>query len=136
MLALIKLYNGQEVIGNVKEEQDNKVVLEDPMQINYRLVATQPMPTVSVSRYMPFSMNKIFSFDKKDLLHIDQPRKAMAEYYLHALNNYRQVIDENVEQELLHASGNDYDEGEPDEQDMSDAYKALLERIDIKGPVN
>ena len=136
MLALIKLYNGQEVIGNVKEEQDNKVVLEDPMQINYRLVATQPMPTVSVSRYMPFSMDKIFSFDKKDLLHIAQPRKAMEEYYLHALNNYRQVIDENVEQELLYASGNSYDEGEPNDEDMSDAYKALLERIDIKGPVN
>lgn len=136
MLALLKLYNGQEVIGNVKEEQDNKVVLEDPMQINYRLVATQPMPTVSVSRYMPFSMDKIFSFDKKDLLHIAQPRKAMAEYYLHALNNYRQVIDENVEQELLYASGNHCDQGEPDEQDMSDAYRDLLERIDIKGPVN
>ena len=124
------------MIGNVKEEQDNKVVLEDPMQINYRLVATQPMPTVSVSRYMPFSMDKIFSFDKKDLLHIAQPRKAMAEYYLHALNNYRQVIDENVEQELLYASGNHCDQGEPDEQDMSDAYRDLLERIDIKGPVN
>ena len=135
MLALIKLYNGQEVIGNVKDDQDNKVVLEDPMQINYRLVATQPMPTVSVSRYMPFSMDKIFAFETKDLLHIAQPRKAMAEYYLHALNNYREVIDENVEQELLYASGND-DDGDPDEQDMSDAYKALLERIDIKGPVN
>ena len=78
-------------------------------------------------------MDKIFAFEKKDLLHIAQPRKAMAEYYLHALNNYREVIDENVEQELLYASGNDDD---PDEQDMSDAYKALLERIDIKGPVN
>jgi hypothetical protein len=135
MIALIKLYNGQEVIGSVKDDQDNKVILEDPMQINYRLVATQPMPTVSVSRYMPFSMDKIFAFEKKDLLHIAQPRKAMADYYLHALNNYREVIDENVEQELLYASGND-DEGDPDDQDMSDAYKALLERIDIKGPVN
>lgn len=131
MLALIKLYNGQEVIGNVKEELKTKITLEDPLQINYRLVATQPMPTVSVSRYMPFSNQQVFTFDKKDLLHIAEPRVAMAEYYKHALYNYKEVIDESVEQELLQAVG----EGEEGE-DITDAYRALLERMNFKGPLN
>ncbi len=135
MLALIKLRNGQEVIGNVKEDFDNKVSIEDPLQINYRLVATQPMPTVSVSRYMPFAVEKVFTFDKKDLLHIVEPKPAMADYYKHALRNYKQVIDKNVEEELIGATRppEGYDsEG----NEINDAYQALLERLNYKGPLN
>lgn len=136
MLALIKLQNGQEVIGNVKEELKTKITLEDPLQINYRLIATQPMPTVSVSRYMPFSAEQVFTFDKKDLLHIAQPRPAMADYYKHALYNYKQAIDDSVEQELLHAVGADREYDEEDGDEITDAYRALLERMNFKGPLN
>lgn len=134
MLALIKLQNGVEVIGNVKEDQKTTITLEDPLQINYRLVATQPMPTVSVSRYMPFSANHVFTFSKKDLLHIVEPRPAMSEYYTHALHNYRNMIDENVEQELLHAAGAERQLDDGDE--ITEAYQALLERMNFKGPLN
>ena len=65
MLALIKLYNGQEVIGNVKDDQDNKVVLEDPMQINYRLVATQPMPTVSIDLVSLYTSDLDYLLDEE-----------------------------------------------------------------------
>jgi hypothetical protein len=137
MLALIKLQNGQELIGNVKEEQDATVTLEDPLQINYRLVSTQPMPTVSVSRYMPFSSEKVFAFDKKDLLHISKPKSAMADYYKHALNNYKLVIDKNVEDELRYATKAPDDDGdEEDGDEITEAYKALLERMNFKGPLN
>jgi len=134
MLALIKLQNGQEMIGNVLEESVAKITVEDPLQINYRLVATQPMPTVSVSRYMPFSNDTVFTFDKLDLLHVVEPKKAMAEYYKNALINYKEVIDDSVEQELMSASASDEFEGSEDE--MNDAYSALLERINLKGPLN
>lgn len=134
MLALIKLCNGQEVIGSIKEDFDDRVSLEDPLQINYRLVATQPMPTVSVSRYMPFAINQVFTFDKKDLLHIVEPKPAMVDYYKHALNNYKHVIDKNVEEELIGATKPPEGYGEGDE--ISDAYQALLERLNHKGPLN
>lgn len=134
MLALIKLQNGVEVIGNVKEDQKTTITLEDPLQINYRLVATQPMPTVSVSRYMPFSAQHTFVFNKKDLLHIVEPRPAMGEYYTHALRNYKSVIDETVEHELLQAasSENTMDDGD----EITEAYQALLDRMNFKGPLN
>lgn len=134
MLALIKLCNGQEVIGSIKEDFDDRVSLEDPLQINYRLVATQPMPTVSVSRYMPFATNQVFTFDKKDLLHIVEPKPAMVDYYKHALNNYKHVIDKNVEEELIGATKPPEGYGEGDE--INDAYQALLERLNHKGPLN
>lgn len=137
MLALIKLNNGVEVIGNVKEELKTTITLEDPLQINYRLVATQPMPTVSVSRYMPFSATQIFTFNKKDLLHVVEPRTAMGEYYTHALYNYKNLIDDNVEQELLHAVGAEKSlESDLDGDEITDAYRALLERMNHKGPLN
>ena len=98
MLAFLKLQNGTEVIGNIRDDEETKMVLEDPMQINYRLVSTQPMPTVSISRYMPFALEKRFVFEKKDLLHIAKPKQAMVEYYNHALKNYREMIDKNVEE--------------------------------------
>ena len=135
MLALIKLQNGQELIGNMKEEQEATVTLEDPLQINYRLIATQPMPTVSVSRYMPFASEKVFAFDKKDLLHVSKPKSAMAEYYKHALNNYKKVIDRNVDEELRYAATSPDDE-EDDGDEITEAYKALLERMNFKGPLN
>jgi hypothetical protein len=135
MLALIKLQNGQELIGNMKEEQEATVTLEDPLQINYRLIATQPMPTVSVSRYMPFASEKVFAFDKKDLLHVSKPKSAMAEYYKHALNNYKKVIDRNVDEELRYAATSPDDE-EDDSDEITEAYKALLERMNFKGPLN
>jgi hypothetical protein len=135
MLALLKLQNGTEVIGNVREEEETKVVLEDPLQINYRLISTQPMPTVSVSRYMPFASEKIITFEKKNLLHVVKPKQAMIEYYNHALNNYKVVIDKNIEEELIGAtrSRQEYNEYE---EDISESYKALLERLNFKGPLN
>ena len=134
MLALIKLNNGQEVIGSVKGNSPASITLEDPLQINYRLVATQPMPTVSVSRYMPFSSDAVFTFRKEDLMHVVEPKPAMAEYYVNALQNYKTIIDGNIEEELLLAAGSEKEMQEDEEP--TDAYKALLERINFKGPLN
>jgi hypothetical protein len=136
MLALIKLQNGTEVIGNVIENMEQYLAIEDPMQINYRLVPSSPMPTVSVSRYMPFSGEQIITFAKKDMLHMVEPRKTMADYYKHALTNYRMSIDKNVDEELKEATREPIDLEDASEEDVNDAYKALLERINLKGPLN
>ena len=132
MLAFLKLQNGTEVIGNIRDDEETKMVLEDPMQINYRLVSTQPMPTVSISRYMPFALEKRFVFEKKDLLHIAKPKQAMVEYYNHALKNYREMIDKNVEEELINATKNRFDFDKEEE----DTYQALLEKLNYKGRLN
>ena len=132
MLAFLKLQNGTEVIGNIRDDEETKMVLEDPMQINYRLVSTQPMPTVSISRYMPFALEKRFVFEKKDLLHIVKPKQAMVEYYNHALKNYREMIDKYVEEELINATKNRFDFGKEEE----DTYQALLEKLNYKGRLN
>lgn len=140
MLALIKLKNGIEVIGNVIENLGGAVIIEDPLQINYRLTQTNPMPTISVSRYMPFSVETTHTFDTIDVMHVTTPKQSMAEYYKHALTEYKQAIDQNVDDELREATrvGQELDEfnGIGAYEDMEDTYKALLERINFKGPPN
>ena len=90
------------------------------------------MPTVSISRYMPFALEKRFVFEKKDLLHIAKPKQAMVEYYNHALKNYREMIDKNVEEELINATKNRFDFGKEEEE----TYQALLEKLNYKGRLN
>ena len=140
MLALIKLKNGTEVIGNVIENLGGAVIVEDPLQINYRLTATQPILMVSISRYLPFSIETTHTFDILDVMHVTTPKQSMAEYYKHALMEYKEAIDKNVDEELREATriGQELDEfnGIGAEEDMEDTYKALLERINFKGPPN
>lgn len=134
MLVLIKLKNGIEIIGKVVEDLGGSVVVEDPLQINYRLTAAQPMPTISISRYMPFSVETVYTFDAIDVMHTSSPKKSMTAYYKHALQNYKDSIDDSVDNDLLEATrlGGDLDVLE----DSNDAYRSLLERINFKGPLN
>ena len=142
MLALIKLQNGAEMVGDVKEEQTAAIVVEDPLLINYKMVASQPMPSVSISRYMPFANQCVFTFNKTDLLHVVEPSLAMVRYYNNALMHYKEEIDDNIERELIEAVEEDEEDlprkpmSEMDQEELDDAYKTLLERINLKGPMN
>lgn len=138
MLTLLKLKNGIEVIGNVIENLGGALIMEDPLQINYRLTSTQPMPTISISRYMPFAIETNYTFDIADIMHVTKPKESMAAYYKHALHNYKNEIDEHVDAELREATrlGQELDGLEESEEDLNNTYRALLERINFKGPMN
>jgi hypothetical protein len=69
-------------------------------------------------------------------LHVSAPKAAMVDYYVHALNNYREQIDGVVEDELIGASKHPDEMDEMDKEQMNEAYKALLERMNLKGPLN
>ena len=131
MLTILKLNNGNEVIGTVEGCDEYCVILRDPMHINYRLTAVQPTPMVSVTRYMPFSEdNTIFKFDRSVILHEAKPRKSMEEYYEYALNTHYENIDGIIDTELLNAvkgrKSNDIDQ----------AYRELLEHVHFDGVLN
>lgn len=142
MLSIIKLQNGTEVVGDVCEQTNTHLTLKDPLQINYRLVTSQPMPIVSVSRYMPFVKDDKFVFDKSQIMHISEPREAMCSYYSNALRNYKSVVEKVVDKELLSAA-NLYDVNTnaraPEltaDDDLTDMQAAIIERLSFKGQLN
>lgn len=131
-LSLIKLINGTEIIGEVQKTTVG-LKITDPLQINYKFVSFQPMPTVGVSRYMPFAANPTFTFTLDQIVHVVDPSTAMAEYYAHALNNYREDIDAHIEEELMGVVGRSSLRKAANKDDL---YKALLERMEPEGPAN
>jgi len=132
MINLLMLSNGQEIIGEVAV-RENKIALTDPLQINYRAIPNQPMPMVSISRYMPFALKSIIEIDKKDVITMAEPCQPMIDYYTHSLSHYRSTIDENVHEELSAAARH------MSNQDISTAeeeYYETLENFKYNGPVN
>ena len=131
-LALIKLTNGIEIVGDVQKTTVGLKVT-DPLQINYKFVSFQPMPTVGVSRYMPFAATPVFSFTLDQIVHVVEPTPAMVEYYAHALNNYREDIDGHIEEELMGVVGRSSIKKSTNKDEL---YKALLDRMEPDGPLN
>jgi hypothetical protein len=131
-LALIKLTNGTELVGDVQKTTVGLKVT-DPLQINYKFVSFQPMPTVGVSRYMPFAATPVFSFTLDQIVHVVDPTPAMVQYYAHALGNYRDDIDGHIEDELMRVVGKTSIKKSSNKEDL---YTALLDRMEPEGPLN
>jgi hypothetical protein len=131
-LSLVKLNSGTELIGEATIIK-GMVQITDPLQINYKFVSFQPMPTVSVSRYMPFAATPAFSFELDQVSHIVEPKASMIEYYQHALDNYRDNIDGIIDDELMGVVGRSEIRKSRTTEEL---YAALLERLEPEGPPN
>jgi hypothetical protein len=132
MIVILKLKNGIEVIGTVVSADARGWDVANPFIINYRFVAGHPMPTISVSRYIPFAADHQHKFSKQDVMHHTTPSKAFASYYQKSLEYCEQHIDKNVDEDL-----NDIADRTPaSDEDMSSVYKSILERTQFDGPLN
>jgi len=132
MIALLKLKNGIEVIGTVNTKARDYCVMDDPFIINYRFVSGQPMPTISLSRYVPFAATHSHSFMNEDVMHYVTPSEALELYYQQALEYCKEVVDKSVDEELLGAAARKHGSG----NDLLDVYTAILERTNYQGPLN
>lgn len=132
-LALLKLQNGTEILGDVVTYDDHKIEVRDPLQINYKFLSFQPMPAISVSRYMPFSSDDVFPFSLDDVVHVVTPKPAVVEYYQYALKNYQENIDPMIDMELSSVVDKPIRAKSPSE----DMYKKILESAENDGgPLN
>lgn len=105
-VSLIKLKNGTEVVGHVNKLTNSSIELLDPMQINYKQAEVSGLPVVSFTKYCPFSTEEIFKFDMEHVLHVTTIKKAAEDYYLEALEFYKNVSSKHLEKELMEAKNN------------------------------
>lgn len=134
-LSLIKLSNGTELLGETRKTAAGIQVI-DPLQINYKFVSFQPMPTVSVSRYMPFAREPMFTFMADQIIHVVEPREAVVEYYYSSLAMYKQMIDQHIDEELHGVVERSESKSKQPPKDMDELYSKLLERMEVDGPAN
>lgn len=127
------LSTGQEIIGEMEAHVDSKIMMRDVLQVNYRALENQPMPMVSVSRYMPFAAEPIFEFQIRDVVNMCTPSKPMQEYYIHSLSHYRSTIDANVDKEMSSAARYMSNRDIPTAQEN---YDDMLKHITFKGLPN
>jgi len=134
MIYLLKLKNGTEVIGSANEAEISKTGIEltDPFQINYRFVSGQPMPTISVSRYIPFAAEPVHFFRTEDISHATSPSASFIEYYLSSLDYVKETIDKGVDEDLHSIA----EKSRAEKHDISDIYMSILERTQQDGPLN
>ena len=129
-MLLIKLYNGTEVLGEIIECDDEVMRIQDPFQVNYKHLSFQPMPAMSISRYMPFAGDNVFTFDTGDIMHIMPPKQAVIDYYEYALRNFQENIDPIVESELQSVVDRP---AKVQGGAKEDVYKAILDRAENDG---
>lgn len=131
-IKLVKLINGTEIMGKVVPNSKSGVTLDDPIQINYRNVDA-PMPVVSVTRYLQFANRRRSHFEARHILQVTSIIEGMERFYLYSLNNFQTTVDKVVDRELASAV---FRGDKATEEDKTDMYKALLERITTDSPLN
>lgn len=124
-ISLIKLKNGIEVVGYLKKVNNNEVVLEEPMQIQYKHPDNQGLPVISFMKYCPFSSETIFQFDMDTVLHVTPVRKSAEQYYIQALDHYKNFFQKRLDKELEQAS----ETGKPENEFM----QSFLKKVKIDG---
>lgn len=102
-IAVIKLVNGTEIVGNVLGE-GSTVTVEDPLQINYRQKTNGGLPSVSLHRFNPFSLNNVYTFLTNEVLSVDPPVPGMVKYYEVSIKTIRSQVDSLINEELLDAA--------------------------------
>ena len=102
-IAVIKLVNGTEIVGNIINK-DNTVTIEDPLQINYRQKTNGGLPSVSLHRFNPFSINNIYTVLPREVLSVDTPLPGMVKYYEVSIKTIRDQVDSLINEELLDAA--------------------------------
>jgi len=124
-ISLIKLTNGTEIIGDLIKA-DEKILLNDPMQINYKQNEHSSLPSISFTRYCPFSTENMFQFDKSLVLHVTPIKKAVEDFYIQTLIEYKNTAEKFLENEFVQATSK---MSSPEEA----MYSNFLKKVRIDG---
>lgn len=132
MIALIKLTNGTEIIGDVIKQDSEFITVKDPLQINYRQRLDMAPPTVSLHRFNPFASNTEHMFRDEHILNYSVPLPGLVKYYTATLGTIKDNVDSHVNNELVEAA-NSYLMEDSEEDEVK---KAMYEMAQLKPLLN
>ncbi len=118
MITIIKLNNGLEIVGQKEYENNDVLVLNRPLQINYRYFVG-PSPSISFVRYIMFGDSNTISFDKSHIITATSARKSFIDVYDEHASYYYGEHEKLIDSELqLHKK-------ESNEEEMKNFLNSL-----------
>lgn len=120
MITILKLNSGVEVVGREEVENQTSIILNKPLQINYRYYQGS-VPSVSFVRYIMFSQSEDIMFNKLDIVNRVVARPAFAGYYTNVVEQYYSALEKIIDKELALTG------------DTTTPYDQLLEMMPIDG---
>jgi hypothetical protein len=134
VISILKLANGQEIVGNITSINDSTIRVHKPLTINYRQYFGGT-PQVFFNRYVFFAETTEITFKQSDVMHQVLPRDAFKLYYKEVVDHYYSEMDNIVDAELEELVHNiRAEEGRSDNSmTQEEAMEKLLTAFPIKG---
>ena len=125
MIKIIKLHNNTEIIGELINEDNTYIYIDNPFTINYMFSPKSERPIIGLLRYIPFAEQRDIRFHKDDVMHYLTARKSMASYYHVTLITHEKEVDESIDNELESIA----DLEMMDQDTSTDMLAAMLEQL-------
>lgn len=120
MTSILKLTNSIEIVGEIEIDKPDYLVINKPLQINYRYFQGS-VPSVSFIRYSMFGQAESITFQKRDVLNVLTAREAFAAYYTNVVDQYYANLEKIIDKELV------------DTTTTEQQYDSILARMSIDG---
>lgn len=130
MITFIKLVTGEEIIGEVVdivEGDDKMLLLKNPLKVIYQQTP-RGVPNTVVARFMVFGESENIVFNTDLIVAVSQPRKSFINYYLSALEHYKE-LDEELDDQLEYASETNSSMLDKKEKIVQDIFANILHNM-------
>jgi hypothetical protein len=117
MIKIVRLQNGEDIIGNLTNEDIGKFTVEEPMAVNIEYRGREA--GLMMHHWLPVQLikkNEIL-LENKDVLCILEPNDEFCEYYLNTVEKIKELLS------AKNALDNMSDE---ETDDIMDAFEELL----------
>lgn len=129
MVSLIRLIDGTEIVGEVQEENDEMIV-DNPMLINYKIRSDSHLPVISMLRFMPFAKNPNIKIKKTHILSSALPMNGLVKYYKSSIKSMKETeLDKSIDEEFANAANEELSE-------EMQIKMAMMEKATFKPPLN
>lgn len=131
-VSLVKLVDGTEVMGKIKESTSEKIVINNPLKINYYSRTPVSTPSIALQRYLPFSGQEDIALNTQHVISSVEVKDGVVKYYESALNSIRTTVDMELDRTLKDIAS----ETDEDTEGQVEVYKAVLEKLTTKATLN
>ncbi len=133
MIKIFTLNNGDDIIADMLNEDDNEIILKDPLSIKYAFSMRGGM-AVQLKPYGIFSANSIFSFKKNSIISSCYPKDNVLEYYNLSVeisrDEFTPEVDNMIDTHVVSLKGYQMDK-KLAEQDQA-AFTDFLQKVTLK----